>query len=126
MKKIAIIGEKGKTVCYTINNFRYENESICWESFNFYTPLGVSIDTEGHAYFEVPAISEIIQRDETLNKEVLIKVTQAEGIEIIEILEGAAPLKIAIGLEGDIVCMAYVPADLLEDIQISYKEVTNG
>jgi hypothetical protein len=122
MKK-TIIGKKGKTVCYQLNNFRFENSSICWDSFNFYTPTGTQFDGEGNAYFEVPSISELIERDEILNKEVLFKVTQTEGIEIIEILEGATPPSISIGIEGDIVCVIYVPTDPQESIQIEYKEV---
>lgn len=126
MNKKTIKGKKGETVCYSISNFRFENGSICWDTFNFYTPTGTQLDGEGNAYFVVPTISETIQRDDTLDKEVLIKVTQTEGIEIIEILDGAVYPSISIGLEGDIVCKAYVPTDPQESIQIEYKEVTDG
>lgn len=123
IKKTTIKGEKEKTVCYQLNNFRFENGSICWDAFKFYTPLGTQSD--GNNYFDVPAISELIERDD-INKEVLIKVTQSEGIEIIEILEGATPPSISIGLEGDIVCTVYVPTDTQESIEIQHKEVTDG
>lgn len=129
MKKTIITGEKGKTVCYQLANFRYEEGYICWDVFKFYTPLGTQTDTDGHKYFEVPAISELIERDDVLNKEILFKVTQSEStvvVEIIEIFESAASPAISVGIEGDIVCVVFVPTDPGQNIEIEYKEVTNG
>lgn len=123
MKKITVTGEKGKTICYELSNFRYENQCVCWDTFRFYSPLGVQVNADGNKYFDVPGISEIIERDDTLNKEVLFKVTQSDGIEVIEILEGASPPYMSVGLDGDIVCVLFVPADPQESIQIEYKEV---
>ena len=126
--KKTIKGKKGETVYYSLLNFRYENGFICWDASDFYTPTGTLFDGDGNTYFTVPAFSELIERDDTLDKEVLFKVTQTEGIEIITILlyEGVVLPSISIGNEGDIVCKAYVPTDPQESIEIEYKEVTDG
>lgn len=125
--KHTITGKKGETVCYTMPNFRYDSEDnkLKWDAFRFYTPLGQLSDEEGNMYFDVSSDEVLIERDDTLNKTNLIKVTN-EGVEVIEILEGAQMEEIIIGLEGDIVCTGFIPVDTAEEITIDYKEVVNG
>jgi hypothetical protein len=123
-KKI-IHGIKGKTVCYSINNIRDETGYLKFDGFAFFTPFGSQQDQEGYKYFDVPADQILVERDESLDKTLLIKVTESI-VEAIEIYDGAEFEPINIGLEGDIVAMIYIPSDSGKDIEVEYKEVING
>lgn len=124
INKLSIEGTKGVTVCYSIPNITFTNNHLTWDTFKFYTPLGTQSDTEGNNYFDVLALDELINRDDTLNKDVYVIVT-ASGIEIIEILEGEQ-YSMSIGMEGDWVCRLIVPSDTGQEILVEYKEVTDG
>jgi hypothetical protein len=126
LNRHTITGKKGETVCYTMPNFRYDDNDnkLKWDAFMFYTPAGIQSDDQG-TYFDVPGDEYLIERDDTLNKSLLIKVTLS-GTEVIEILEGAQMEEIVIGLEGDIVCTGFIPVDPEVEIVIDYKEVTDG
>jgi hypothetical protein len=128
LNKHTIRGKKGSTVCYTIPNFHFDinDNHLKWDDFRFYTPLGESMDEEGFRYFDVPADEVLIERDDTLTKDLIIIATQEEGVEVIETLEGAEGEVITIGLEGDIIVSGTIPASEEEEITIDYKEVTNG
>ncbi|NIR04220.1 MAG: hypothetical protein GTN82_02205 [Candidatus Aminicenantes bacterium] len=120
--------KKGKTVCYTLSNFRYDDSDskLKWDAFKFYTPVGNQVDDQGFHYFDVLGDEVLIERDDTLNKGIEIKVISNEGVEVIEIYEGAETEAIIIGLEGDIIVSGSIPADLQAEIIIDYKEVTHG
>ncbi|MCP5105082.1 MAG: hypothetical protein GY950_16965 [bacterium] len=126
INKSTIRGVKGTTVCYTLENFRFDNSDgqIKWDAFKFYTPLGDLTDDEGFKYFDVPADDVPIDRDADLSKGLMVMVTKDNGIEAIETLEGAESDMVSIGLEGDIIVSGYIPSDPGEDIIIDYKEVT--
>jgi hypothetical protein len=128
LNKHTIKGKKGETVCYTLPNFRFDSSDnkLKWDAFRFYTPEGNQTDDDGFKYFDVPGDDALIERDDTLNKELMIIVTKDEGTEVVEILEGAETEPITIGLEGDIVAAGFISADAAEEITIDYKEVTNG
>lgn len=128
LNKHTIQGKKGATVCYTLTNFRFDSSDnkLKWDAFRFYTPEGNQTDDEGFKYFDVPADEYLIERDDTLDKEFMIIADKEEGIEIVEILEGAETEAIIIGLEGDIMAAGFIPADPAAEINIDYKEVTNG
>lgn len=117
-------GTKGETVCYTIPNFRW-NEStstLAWDSFIFYTPAGSMVDKASYKYFVVEGAEVLVERDSSLNKTFLIIVRKDTGIEALEVFEGNSTT-INIGLEGDIICTGFIPADPAVEIQIEYKEV---
>ncbi|NIM11528.1 MAG: hypothetical protein GTO45_16530 [Candidatus Aminicenantes bacterium] len=128
LNRHTIKGKKGETVCYTLPNFRFDSSDnkLKWDAFRFYTPEGNQTDDDGFKYFDVPGDEALIERDDTLNKELMIIVTKDQGTEVVEILEGAETEAIVIGLEGDIVAAGFIPADAAEEITIDYKEVTNG
>lgn len=128
LEKKTIKGEKGKTVCYSIQNLRFDSSDnrIKWDTFRFYTPEGNEIDSQGFNYFDVPADEVLIERDDTLNKYIMIIVTKDTGTELLEIYEDAEMEAVTIGLEGDIIVYGFIPADTATEITISYKEVTNG
>jgi hypothetical protein len=123
--KHIIKGKKGETVCYTLTNFRFDNNDnkLKWDSFKFYTPAAVQIDEQGFAYFDVPGDEISIERDPELNKKLIIKITISSGTEAIEILEGAESEPISIGKEGDIVASGFIPADTTKEITIDFQEV---
>jgi hypothetical protein len=128
LSKHIIQGKKGHTVCYTLENFRFDSSDnmLKWDAFRFYTPLGGSIDGEGFNYFDVPAEAIPIERDDTLNKDLLIIATNDNGVDVVETLEGANGEDFSIGLEGDVIVSGFIPAAVEEEIVIDYKEVTNG
>jgi hypothetical protein len=120
--KNQIKGKKGVTVCYTIPNFRFdETESkLKFDEFKFYTPAGEQDD--GVKYFDVAGDEVLLERDTELDKKIFIVCTKDEGVIAYEILEGE-DLDLIYGLEGDIVCIVFIPADPMEKIKIEYKEV---
>jgi len=128
LQKLSIKGEKGQTVCYTINNFRFDpaENKLKWDAFRFFTPEGPQIDEEGVKYFYVAADEVALERDNLLNKVILVKATRDNGTEVLEILEGAEMETVTIGLEGDIIISAFIPANTRQEIAVNYKEVTNG
>ncbi len=128
VNKHTINGKLGSTVCYTLPNIRFDNSDNClkWDSFRFYTPEADKIAENGFAYFDVPADQVLIERDESLNKHLLVFITKSQGIEAIELLQGAENESNNFGLEGDIVISVTIPAVQNEEIIINYKEVTNG
>jgi hypothetical protein len=128
LNKHTIHGEKGKTVCYSMPDFRFDasDNKLKWGAFRFYTPEGGSVDEEGFAYFDVPAEEILIQRDESLDKEIIITTTRDNGAEAVEILEGAEIEPIIVGIEGDFVATGFIPASPHQEIVIDYKEVTDG
>ena len=79
LAKHIIQGNKGKTVYYSIEDFRYVyNETdlkIKWDAFLFYTPLGTETDESNLKYIGVPADEIEIQRDPVLDKDFLITIT---------------------------------------------------
>lgn len=126
--KHTIKGKMGSTIVYRLTNLGFDESvnKLKWDSFRFYTPLGNQVDENDRRYFEVPADEIPIERDDTLNKEIQVKITKDEGVEMIEVFEGAETDPISIGLEGDIVVFGVIPTDPQNDIEIHYKEVTNG
>lgn len=126
ISKTIIIGKKGKTVIYSPQLQVYEN-TLSWEGFRFYTPVGGAVDTAGFHYFDAPAGEILLEREE-LSKTLLLIITQERGVEALEIYQGAEAEmdSIVIGLEGDIVATGYIPADPNVEISISFKEVLNG
>ena len=127
LEKSTIIGKKGITVVYSINNFRFDSQDnkLKWDAFKFYTPEG-NLEEDSFKYFDVSAEEYLIERHASLNKQLLIKVTVADGIEAIEIEEGVNSPMIEIGLEGDIIIFADIPTDTAKDITVNYKEVLDG
>jgi hypothetical protein len=125
LNKHTIRGKKGETVYYTIPNFTLEDSIIKWDPFKFYTPVGDQTE-DGFTYFNVPSEQILIERDDTLDKEFIIIITKDQAVEFIEILEGAESGTIQIGLEGDIVASGFIPANPAEEINIDYKEVSDG
>ncbi len=123
-----IRGIKGKTIFYSLPNFRYDTDDhlLKWDAFKFYTPVGELTDEEGFHFFDVPAEEILIGRDDQLNKEMLIMVDQSQGVTVLESMEGAVWDPITIGLEGDVIASGYIPCDPQKEIVIDYKEVTNG
>lgn len=128
LKKHTIRGKKGKTVCYSIPNIRFDETQnvLKWEAFRFYTPVGNQKDEHGFEYFDVTADEIPIQREKDLDKHLVVKVSRDEGVEAIEVLEGAQHETMTVGLEGDFVINGYIPSDPAIEIAIDYKEVTNG
>lgn len=128
LNKHTVQGKKGKTVCYTLTNFRFDpgENKLKWDAFRFYTPEGGQTDEEGFAYFDVPADEIPILRDDSLNKEFMILVTKDEGVEFLEVLEDAEIQGFSIGLEGDIAATGFIPTNPGEEIVIDYKEVSHG
>lgn len=128
LSKHTIHGRKGKTVCYTLEYFRFdETESkLKWDSFPFYTPHGTETDEQNFKYIDVPADEIGIQRDPVLDKDFLITITVESGVEVFEILEGAEGPTLVSGANGDIVATGNIPADTSLDIKFDYKEVSGG
>jgi hypothetical protein len=135
--KINIVGKKGKTVCYTIQNLQITEDAssikIKWDPWKFYTPGGNREEAEtGCKYFEIQALDETLTR-ETLDKEIqiAIKLDTESGESNIYVIEkyleeqGDLPIKIE-GLEGDFVLWGIIQADPGQEIQIEYKEVTDA
>lgn len=124
--KITITGQKGKTVNYS-PQFQENENALSWESFRFYTPVGGAVDAQGFKYYDVPAGQVQIEREE-ITKTLLMIVRQNQGVEVLEIYQGAEATMepIIIGLEGDIICDGRIPADPGEEISIQFKEVING
>lgn len=125
IEKTTITGKKGKTVIYS-PKFEVNEETLSWEGFRFYTPVGTAVDTAGFHYFDAPA-GEIVLEREKLSKTLLIIVTQETGVQAIEIYAGAEAQMdpITIGLEGDIVATGHIPTDPNEEISIQFKKVLN-
>jgi hypothetical protein len=126
LQKRVIGGRLGETLCYKLKNFRYDDVEfkIKWDSSRFYTPAGLSIDEAGHKYFDIPATEILIERDEVLNKDLVVIAKAGQEVEVIETLEGAESESETIGPNGDFICSGYIPASLNEDIIIYYKEAT--
>lgn len=128
INKQIIVGEKEKSVCYNVKNFRFDegDNKLKWDDFKFYTPAGPKKDNRGFHFFDVPADEVTIKRDDALNKSLMVMVTRDRGIEAVEIYEGAEAENISIGLEGDIVITGFIPADPMVEITVDYKEVSDG
>lgn len=128
LNKHLIQGEKGKTVCYTVPDLTFDESrhTIQWGAFRFYTPEGNLEDNEGFRFFNVPADSVSVVRDEDLDKNLLIMATRENGVAALELYAGADHDPIILGLEGDIFISAHIPALREAEIVIDYKEVTNG
>lgn len=117
-----IRGAKGKTVAYSIPWTQTET-AIAWPEWRLYTPEGPEVEPEtGHRYIPVDAGSVGFSRDAELDKDCLLLVTAA-GVELVEILEGAQVDPISVGLEGDIVATATIPADTTAPVVVTIKEV---
>jgi len=123
IRKLTIRGKTNSTVLYQISNLRIEGDYLKFDSFRFYSPAAELIDENEVKYFDVPADQVGISRDDTLNKEIQVYITLANGAEAVEILEGATPPDISVSNEGDLVITIIIPADLGKDIDIEYKEV---
>lgn len=128
LNKHIIHGRKGKTVCYELPDFHFDtsDNKLKWETFRFYTPLGDNTDEQGFHYFDVPADEALVERDNDLDKNLDIIVTKGNGVEILEVFDGAEVETITIGLEGDIIVSGFIPASPHEEIVFDYKEVTDG
>lgn len=128
LKKHTIQGRKGKTVCYSLPNFRYDgsDNKLKWDAFRFYTPLGHIADNEGFRFFNVMGEQILLRRDERFNKELNVRITQERGIEVFDVPEGTETDSFATGLEGDVVITAFIPADPDDEITVDYIEVTDG
>lgn len=126
LTKHTIKGQKGKTVCYTLENLRFDtiDEKLKWDDSKFYTPIGTETDTGDFNFFSVPAGEISITRDSILDKEALLVISIEVGVEYIEVLEGIDGPDLAVsGLNGDIVATGFIPAGT-GDIVFDYKEVT--
>jgi hypothetical protein len=128
LKKVTVLGRKGKTVCYSLSNLRYDSidNKLKWDAFRFYTPLGHIADNEGLRFFNVMGGQIQLQRDECFNKKLYVRITQERGIEVFEVPEGTEKNSFATGLGGDIVVTAYIPANPDNEISVEYRDVTDG
>jgi hypothetical protein len=128
LTKHTIKGKIGSTVVYRLANLRFDesDNKLKWDSFRFYTPLGNRVDEKGYKFFAVPADEIPIERDDILDKELAVIITEKNGVEAVEIFEDAENETISIGLEGDIVVTGFIPADPQKEIELHYKEVTHG
>lgn len=126
--KHEIKGSLGQGVVYQLNGLcsNQESNNLQWNSFRFYTPQGKQTDQHGFHYFDVPADSIPVERDDTLDKILIIMVTQDKGIEVLEIFAGAEMETTTIGLEGDIIATVSIPANEEQEIMVNYKEVIHG
>ena len=124
IEKVQISGKKGKTVCYSINNLRIEGDLLLWDNWQFMTPLG-SLELDGEKYFDVPATSFDISRDDTLDKEISI-VVKSTSIDVLYTLEGEVRESVNLGLDGDIVVTGIIPSDITENIKLQYYEVKDA
>lgn len=122
--KNTVTGKLGQTVIYSMPNVRYENSSLCWDSFRFYTPLSSTVDNNNNGYFDVPAGEVEISRDEVFDKTVFIAVEIGKEPTAYSVLEGESWSK-SIGLEGDFVATIIVPHDTAQPIQCWYIEVSS-
>jgi len=122
-----IKGQKGKTVIYKLENFRFdEDNKLKWDNFKFYTPVGDKVEN-GFNYFDVPGGEILIERESDLDKYVMIVIRKEEGIEWYEEFDGASGgADLSIGIEGDMVVIGFIPADENENVEIMVKEVIDG
>jgi len=124
-----IKGKKGCGVVYKVENFAFDedNETISFDAYRFYTPIAELEDSEGFKYFDVDEDLIPLERDDTFNTYFyLIVRTTGNGVtEYFPVLE-PADFDIRLGIEGDIVCLGFIPTDPNEAISITLKEVTNG
>jgi hypothetical protein len=127
-KKQTIRGKKGKNICYTIANFRYNEteKKISWDAWRFYSAKSVQKDDEGFGYIDVPAAEIDVTPDALLDKD-LIVVVSTEGVNVYITLEGETGPGITItDASGDIVISGTIPSTLSgEEPVIYYKEVIN-
>lgn len=128
MNKHTIQGNKGVTVCYTINNLRVEADSLKFDAFRFYSPAGDQTDGEGFKYFDVPADEVQLDRDPELDTE--IQVVHRGGITTAYKFYPDATENIP-GIEntdsaGDTIINIRIPTDTGTEITVSYKEVTDA
>ena len=131
LEKQTIIGKKGITVVYSIANFRFDvnNNKLKWDQFRFYTPEGSSTETiDGieYKFFTVSAEEYLLERHVSLDKNLMVITEVGKPTKAIEIEDGATGEQITLGLEGDIIISGYIPTDPTVDIEIKYKEVTDG
>lgn len=118
-----VIGEKGKTIIYSIPNVRIVDDSLMWDSFRFYTPVGTLVDSEGYHYFDVLGDELLIERDEALDREIVVFVTQQNGIEAAGFYEGELPSIPSFDSDGDIIINIFIPCNPENEIKIEVKEV---
>ncbi len=131
LEKQIIIGKKGLTVVYSMANFRFDtsDNKLKWDQFRFYTPEGDStetVDSIEYKFFTVSAEEYLLERHASLNKILMISTAVGSPTKAIEIEDGAAGEQIVLGLEGDIIISGHIPTDPTVDIEIKYKEVTDG
>ncbi len=126
LTKHSIKGIPGITICYTLPNIRIDGDFLKWDAFRFYSPEGTKKDEKEGLYFDVPAEEILIQRDTVLDKELIICVSLSEGVEVIEILEGADRPEIQFSTTGDIIISGYIPANTAKEVSVNFKEVSNG
>ena len=128
VKKQIIRGRMGRTVCYSMPNFRFDrsDNKIKWDAFRFYTPLGNIADSEGTRFFNVMGGAIPVHRDRWVNKQLFVKITRNRGIETFQVPGYAKINSRAATLEGDIVVTIFIPTDPGEEITVLYKEVTDG
>lgn len=122
-KKDTIKGKINATVLYKIPNFRVEGDLFKFDAFRFYSPAAGTVDESGGRYFDVPADEADISRDDTLDLEIQIIVIYGQETQAIEILKGAAPPDVNVGIDGDLIATIDIPADPARDILVEYKEV---
>jgi hypothetical protein len=121
MIKKTVEGTKGKTVLFSPNIVLVGN-TISFENFIFYTPIGNSTDREGFTCFPVQSDSVVIERDGEFDKYFWIVVTN--GIPAYhEVFEGGTPPVLSFGLEGDIIVRGRIPSDISQEIYVETMEV---
>ncbi|MCP5106005.1 MAG: hypothetical protein GY950_21655 [bacterium] len=136
LEKLTIHGKKGKTVCYSLPNFRFDDRDnkLKWDAFRFYTPVGKIADQEGRRFFNVMGAEVLIRRNHSRDSKLILKITRERGLEVLEFPDsartaaagdGAASFTGHADLEGDIVATAFIPANPGKEIVIHYKEVTH-
>jgi hypothetical protein len=131
LNKITINGKKGITVCYQINNFRYDSatSTIAWDLFRFYSPRATETDDEGFNYLTIEAVEIDVTPETNLNKSILIKIsmTDTDAVQVYITYEGEAEPDVkATGSDADIVITGTIPSlNSGESLEIDYKEVTS-
>lgn len=122
MEKHICIGKKGETVVYTISNLQCVNNTISWDAFNFFTPVGTQV-VDGFNCFVVQADQILLARDNDLDKEFYIKVAQGVETAFYQVLDGAECPALNTNKEGDIIIWGKIPSDPGSEIEVNYKEV---
>lgn len=115
IKKHTIKGIKGQTVLYTYEVEELENV-IKIQNLFFLSPAGE---------IQIDEIQVELEREE-LDKylEVRVFVDKREyPVEILEVYASAEVETEFIGVEGDVILTAFIPADENQEILIDYKEV---